>query len=160
MAKQNRPQLNKNLKGVEEIARLMDAKFKVPGTNFRFGLDPILGLLPVVGDATSLAISGGLVLYMIKYGASRKVAIMMLINILLDATIGSIPVLGAIFDFFFKANTRNIKLLKEHYEEGKHSGGAMGVLITVAIVVLIVVGLIIWGLYELTAWALDAMTLG
>lgn len=160
MAKQNRPQLNKNLKGVEEIARLMDAKFKVPGTNFRFGLDPILGLLPVVGDATSLAISGGLVLYMIKYGASRKVAIMMLINILLDATIGSIPVLGAIFDFFFKANTRNIKLLKEHYEEGKHIGGATGVLITVAIVVLIVVGLIIWGLYELTAWALDAMTLG
>ena len=160
MAKQNRPQLNKNLKGVEEIARLMDAKFKVPGTNFRFGLDPILGLLPVVGDATSLAISGGLVLYMIKYGASRKVAIMMLINILLDATIGSIPVLGAIFDFFFKANTRNIKLLKEHYEEGKHTGGATGVLITVAIVVLVVVGLIIWGLYELTAWALDAMTLG
>jgi hypothetical protein len=149
---------NKNLSKVESIARLMDSKFTVPGTRFKFGLDPILGLIPVVGDAASLAISGGLIMYMIRFGASRKVATLMLINVILDATIGSIPVVGAIFDFFYKANTRNIRLLKAHYEEGKYQGGATGILIVVGVVTLALMALIIWGLWEVADWALQAIT--
>ena len=120
---QNTPFQNiPDLKWVARITRVMDSNFRIPGTNFRFGLDPILGLIPGLGDATSLAISGTLVYYMAKHGASRKVIIMMLGNIALDAIFGSIPILGNLFDFFYKANTRNIRLLKRHYEERKYQG--------------------------------------
>src|SRR5690242_1032313 len=96
----------KNMKWVESVARLMDSKFKVPGTNFRFGLDPVLGLIPFLGDVSTFAVSGALVLTMAKHGASRNVVIRMVVNIILDLIIGSIPIIGAIFDFGFKANDR------------------------------------------------------
>lgn len=141
-----------NLRWVESIARLMDSKYKIPGTRFRFGLDPIIGLIPILGDATSAVISGGLVMYMVRFGVSRKIIYLMLVNTILDATIGSIPVIGWVFDFFYKANNRNIKLLKEHYHEGKHSGSGTGVLITVAVVLLILIILIVWGFVALFQW--------
>ncbi|MEQ9440204.1 MAG: DUF4112 domain-containing protein, partial [Cyclobacteriaceae bacterium] len=104
-----------DLKWVDRITRMMDSKFRVPGTNFRFGLDPILGLVPGLGDAASVAVSGSLIYYMARHGVSRKVIIMMLGNVALDAIFGSIPILGNVFDFFFKANQRNVRLLKRHY---------------------------------------------
>jgi hypothetical protein len=141
-----------NLHWVESIAHLMDSKYKIPGTRFRFGLDPILGFIPILGDATSAIISGGLIMYMIRFGVSRKIIYLMLVNTVLDATIGSIPVIGWVFDFYYKANNRNIKLLKEHYHEGKHTGSGIGVLITVAVVLFLLIVLIIWGLVALYQW--------
>ena len=143
-----------DLRWVEEITRLMDTKFRLPGTRFRFGLDPIIGLLPVVGDVVTLIISGGLVLYMVKYGASGKVVILMVINLFLDATIGSIPIIGSIFDFFYKSNTRNINLLKQHYQEGKHQGSGLGILLLVALVLLGLIFLLLWGLWTVVSWLL------
>jgi hypothetical protein len=151
--KTNSPyQDNPNLHWVERIARLMDSKYKIPGTRYRFGLDPILGLIPIVGDAASALISGGLIMYMVRYGVSRKIVYLMLLNTALDATLGSIPVIGWVFDFFYKANNRNIRLLKEHYHEGKHQGSGTEVLITVAIVMVVLIALIIWGLVALLQW--------
>lgn len=138
-----------DLKWVDKITKVMDSKFKFPGTRFRFGLDPILGLLPGLGDATSLAISGVLIFYMSKYGASRKLVIMMAGNVILDAVIGSIPILGNIFDFAFKANERNIRLLKEHYQEGKHRGSGKGFLIAIVLIIVAFIGLFLYG-----AWLL------
>lgn len=152
MRKSNNPSADPNLYWVEEMVKLMDSRFKLPGTRFRFGLDPILGLLPVVGDLTSFAISGGLLLYMLKYGVSRKVIILMLLNITLDATIGSIPILGHIFDFYYKANTRNINLLKKHYEEGKYHGSGTWIIVLVALILILLIFLIIWGIWKLFAW--------
>lgn len=146
----------RNIHWVERIARLMDSKYKIPGTGFRFGLDPILGLIPIIGDAASAVISGGLIMYMVRFGVSRKVIYLMLINTVLDATIGSIPVLGWVFDFYFKANSRNIKLLKEHYHEDKHHGSGKGVLITVAIVLVVLITLIVWGFVALLQWLLSS----
>lgn len=143
---------SRELKYIEQFARLLDSKFTIPGTKYRFGLDPILGLIPFVGDATTFAIQGGLVVAMARHGASNKVITLMIINVVLDTVIGSIPVIGWIFDFFYKANTRNIKLLREHYEEGKHTGNAKGVIITTLIVLLVIFALLIWGLWELTEW--------
>lgn len=105
-----------DLKWLDRMTKLMDSQFKIPGTNFRFGLDPLLGLIPVAGDLASLAISGGLVYYMAKHGVSKIIVLRMLGNIFLDAIIGSIPVLGNIFDFFFKPNRMNISLLKKYYK--------------------------------------------
>lgn len=152
MKRINRPASDPNLYWVEEMVKLMDTRFKFPGTRFRFGLDPILGLLPVVGDLTSFAISGGLVLYMLKYGVSRKVIVLMLLNITLDATIGSIPIVGHVFDFYYKANTRNINLLKKHYQEGKYQGSGTWIIVLVALFLIAFIFLLIWGIWTFFSW--------
>lgn len=152
MRKREKLKAEPNLFWLEEMVRLMDTKFKIPGTNFRFGLDPILGLLPVIGDVTSFAISGGLILYMIRFGASRKVIILMLLNIILDASIGSIPVLGTIFDFYYKANDRNINLLRKHYQQGKYKGTGNWIVILVAFFLVLLIFGMLWGLWKLIDW--------
>lgn len=137
---------------IEKITTFLDSKFKIPGTNFRFGLDPLLGLLPGIGDVSSFLMSSLLVLGMIRHGASGKVTALMTINILLDTLIGGIPIVGNIFDFFFKANKRNLRLLKRHHIEGRYKGSAKGVLIITALVLLILlVGIVFlfWKLIEL-----------
>lgn len=141
-----------NLYWVEEMVRLLDAKFRFPGTRFRFGLDPILGLFPVVGDLTSFAISGGLILYMLRYGVSRKVVTLMLLNITVDAIIGSIPIIGHVFDFYFKANSRNIRLLKKHYQEGKYQGSGTWIILLVFLLLVGIISLLLWGLWLLIEW--------
>lgn len=140
------------LRWVEQISQLMDNKFRIPGTNFRFGLDPILNLIPGLGAVSGFAISGALLLTMTRYGASGKVLIMMLINIVLDALIGAIPVLGWIFDFAYKANTRNIKLLKEHYIENKHPGSGKGLLVLIVLILVLLTILIIYLIWQLLEW--------
>jgi hypothetical protein len=140
------------LRWIESISTFLDNQFRVPGTNFRFGLDPILSFIPFGGSAASFAISAGLVLTMVKHGVSRKVLILMLGNLLLDATLGSIPVLGNIFDFFFKANQRNVNLLKRHYQEGKYTGSGTGIIITLAVALLVLLGGIIYGTWKLISY--------
>jgi hypothetical protein len=140
------------LRWVEKLSYLLDEQFRVPGTKFRFGLDPIMNLIPFLGDMSGFFISAALVLTMAKNGASSKIVTLMVINIVLDATIGAIPVVGQIFDFFYKANTRNIQLLKEHYHEGKHQGSGKGVLIMVSILLLVMLCLIVYFILQLVKW--------
>ncbi|WP_235925806.1 DUF4112 domain-containing protein [Pontibacter burrus] len=145
------PQSEK-MKWVNHVAKLMDNQFRMPGTNFRFGLDPILGFLPVAGDLASFGVSAMLVMTMARHGASGKVVALMLVNIVLDTLIGSIPVLGNIFDFFFKANQRNVRLLTRHYEEGKYQGSGKGVIIGVLVAIVVLFILLIWVLWQLAEW--------
>lgn len=135
------------LKWVDKIAQLMDSKFLIPGTKIRFGLDPIISLFPVVGDLVSYIISGVLINTMYRKGASQKLVVKMVINATIDLIIGSIPLLGSIFDVFYKSNTKNVQLLKEYYEEGKHQGSGKGLItLALAIVFIIIAGLVflIW----------------
>lgn len=142
----------REVKWLEQATSLMDNLFRIPGTNMRFGLDPIIGLLPFIGEMVTFGISGVMVLSMVKHGASRKVIILMIVNILIDSILGSIPLIGDLFDFSFKANRRNLKLLKEHQLEGKHTGSGTGVLVAVAMVLLLLMGLVIFGLWKLGAY--------
>lgn len=137
---------------LSRISYLMDEQFRFPGTKFRFGLDPILNLIPIAGDMAGLVVSAGLLLAMAKKGASNKLVVLMSLNILLDATIGAIPIIGQLFDFFFKANSRNIKLMKEHYLEGKHQGSGKNVVVTVVVILIILFCLVCYGLYNLGIW--------
>jgi len=137
---------------IESISTFMDNQFQLPGTNFRFGLDPLLSFIPFAGSAASFAISAGLLLTMMKHGVSRKVVIMMLGNLALDATLGSIPVIGNIFDFTFKANQRNVNLLKKHYQEGKYTGSGNGIIFTVILFLLLLLGLIIYCTWKLGSY--------
>src|SRR6187402_3034991 len=142
----------KKLLWVESVSRLMDSKFRFPGTDFRFGLDPVLGLFPFVGDLSTFAVSGALVLTMARHGASRNVVIRMVVNIILDLVLGSIPLIGAIFDFGYKANDRNVRLLKAHYEKGKYQGTGKGFLTLIVIILVLAFGLVMYGLAKLIGW--------
>ena len=92
----------------------MDRAFKIPGTPIRVGLDAIIGLLPVGGDVVTGLIQAGIVLVaMIRYRVPKPIAARMAANVLLDIAVGSIPLVGDVFDVFFKANTRNLQLLSQ-----------------------------------------------
>lgn len=136
---------------VRRLAKLMDSQFSIPGTRYRFGFDGLLGLIPGVGDLGTFAVSGYMIMIMAQNGASGFVLARMALNILLDAAIGSIPFLGDLFDFAFKANTRNLRLMEEHYAEGRHRGGAWKVVVPVLLVLALIIGLIIYGMYRLLA---------
>lgn len=146
---------NSKIKWVEWVSHLMDEQFRIPGTNFRFGLDPILNLIPVVGDLSGFAVSAALVATMAKHGASGKVLTLMILNIILDAAIGAIPILGQILDFTYKANTRNIRLLRAHYAEGKHQGSGKGVIIVILIVLVLTFVLLIYAAWKLMEWLMS-----
>ncbi len=134
------------------MANLLDDKFRIPGTKFRFGLDPIMNLIPVAGDISGFLVGAVLVWVMARHGVSRKVLILMVINICVDALIGAVPLIGQISDFYYKSNSRNIKLLKEHYEEGKHQGKGTGVLVMLFLVLLVFFAAFLFLLYAITKW--------
>lgn len=137
---------------IKTLSYLMDEQFRLPGTRFRFGVDPLLNLIPIFGDMSGFLISGGLLLALAKKGASNKLVVLMCINIFLDATIGAIPIIGQIFDFFYKSNTRNLRLMSEYYMEGKHQGSGKNVLLLVGIILLILFILLIYLLWQVGAW--------
>lgn len=142
---------------IETLSHILDSQFRLPGTNFKFGLDPILGMIPVAGDVATFLVSALLFINMAKYGASRKVVILMALNIIFDFIIGSIPLIGWIFDFGFRANDRNIKLLKQHYYEGKHQGSGTGIILMILLVMLLVFGIVVYGMYKLFAFLFHLM---
>ncbi|UEG53684.1 DUF4112 domain-containing protein [Mucilaginibacter daejeonensis] len=148
--------LTGRLKWVERIAHLFDDQFRIPGTNFRFGLDPIINLFPVAGDAAGMMVSAALLITMARNGASRKVIILMLVNVLIDGLIGAIPLVGQVFDFYYKANLRNIKLLKEHYEEGRHQGSGNGVIAMIVIVLVLFLAAFVYLSYWLVSVIIHA----
>ena len=138
-----------SIQWVERLAQWMDSRFLIPGTNIRFGIDPLLSLFPIFGDLITYIISGALIYTMHNQGASRKVVIKMILNSTLDTLIGAIPLVGTIFDIFYRANDRNVKLLKEHYFEGKHQGSGNGLLVLIAILAILIVTAAFYGTYKL-----------
>ena len=101
---------------LDRLARLLDSKFGIPGTRFSFGLDSVLGLVPGVGDALALAPQAYLVYKARQLGAPKHVIGRMALNTGIDTVVGAVPILGDLFDVAFKANLRNVKLLKDHLE--------------------------------------------
>lgn len=98
----------------EWLGRLLDDRFRIPGTGIRFGLDAVIGLIPGVGDWLTFLLS----LYPIhvawKAGVPLGALARMIFNVLLDAGVGTIPVVGDLFDLFWKGNRRNLDILARH----------------------------------------------
>jgi hypothetical protein len=94
------------------LTRLLDSAAKIPGTGIRFGLDPLLGLVPGLGDIAGAALAGYLVLLAQRLGAPRSVIVRMLANVAVDTVGGTVPLVGDAFDVAFKSNTRNLALLE------------------------------------------------
>ena len=146
------------LKYLDTVSQFLDSRFHIPGTNIRFGLDFLIGLVPVAGDIASFGFSGLLIIAMARHGASNKVILKMLWNILLDSTIGVIPILGDLFDLQYKANRRNYRLLTEHYQGGAHQGGsAWPAVMMVATILLSLLSLLIWGLSRFISMMVDGV---
>ena len=136
---------SRSLSEVETLAWLLENSIPVPGTRWRFGFDGIIGLVPFVGDL----IGGALTLFVVwrasRMGLPRIVVARMLVNAVIDLTIGAIPFIGDAFDLWFKANTRNLGLARSYLESPERStrGEWMALVIVVGLVVAVVV-LVVW----------------
>lgn len=108
---------DRGLAELDFIARLLDDRFRIPGTSIRFGLDGLIGLVPGVGDGATALVSLYVVLRAWSLGAPAGVLGRMLVNILIDTAVGSVPMLGDVFDVAFKSNRRNLELLRRHLSE-------------------------------------------
>ena len=108
----------RTLAALRKWSVLLDSAFRVPGTNFSFGLDPILGLIPGLGDLTSPVFAALLLLHSVRMRIPRVIQMRMLINAALDLLIGLVPVVGDFFDFGWKANVRNLALLERYAHPG------------------------------------------
>lgn len=98
---------------IERLARLMDGAVKVPVLG-PVGLDALLGIFPVAGDAAAALVSVTLIARSLKYGVPREIIARMLANVLIDVLMGALPVAGDLADIWFRANTRNVALLREY----------------------------------------------
>lgn len=99
---------------VQALVELMEQRFRVPGTDARFGIDALIGLVPGIGDFLGAAVGTIVLIEALRHGVGWKVLGRMLFNLWLDAAVGSIPVIGDLWDFYFKANRRNLKLLQKY----------------------------------------------
>lgn len=106
----------RKLEQLDRLARMMDDAVKIPGTNFGVGLDGLIGLLPGVGDLVSAGIALHIVYEGRKIAPGHVYAAVMLANVVIDALIGVVPAVGDIFDFAFRANLRNIAIIRKGYE--------------------------------------------
>ena len=110
----NRIQQLKNLKRIRKIAKLLDTAIGIPGTKFRIGLDPILGLIPGGGDLITAGISAYMIFLATRFGLEKSDISKMIQNIILETAVGTVPIAGDIFDAYFKANMRNLEILERH----------------------------------------------
>ena len=140
---------------LDSVSDLLDSKFRIPFTNIRFGADFLIGLIPYAGDFLSFGISGTLVVAMARHGVSAGVLLKMLWNIALDALVGAIPILGDIFDLAYRANRRNLELLKRHYEKGKAKGNTLLAVLTVIGILIGILILVGWLMWKLMLWMSD-----
>lgn len=109
---------------MDRLAYILDTVFRVPGTEMRFGIDPILGLIPGLGDATGLVLSAYLVLEAARTRASRSVLLRMLFNVTIDSIFSVVPFAGDLLDAGWKANTRNLSLLRRHLDDPRGTDAA------------------------------------
>ena len=102
------------LNRIRKFSRLMDTAIGIPGTKFRIGLDPIIGLIPGAGDIVSTIVSGYIIYLATRIGVSNDNLKKMIFNVGLEAVVGAVPLLGDVFDAFYKSNIRNLAILEEH----------------------------------------------
>ena len=129
---------------LRSLARLLDTAVAIPGTNIRFGLDSLIGLVPGLGDLAGAAMSGYIVLASARLGAPTPVLVRMVANVAIDAAVGTVPLLGDLFDVGWKANTKNAALLDRHLADpvGTKRASLGAVAGIVGLLVLLAVGAI------------------
>jgi len=113
------PSREERLARIDALSRLLDTAFILPGTNIRFGLDALIGLVPGIGDVITTAMSLYIVNEARALGAPRLLIARMMMNVALDGVVGAVPLVGDAFDVAFRANRRNMALLRDHLERAR-----------------------------------------
>lgn len=146
------------LQRVKSLGVLFDSQFRGP-FGFRFGLDGLLGLIPVFGDLATAAVSFFIISEAAALGASPIVLIRMALNVAFENIIGIIPIVGDIFDFFWKSNNRNIKLLDYHVQNPKAATVRSRIVVALFFIILLALTIasVIGGFYTLKAFVLWLM---
>ena len=149
------------IKRVRVLAKLLDNSISIPGTRWKFGLDAIIGLVPVIGDVMGAILSGYIVLEAARSEVPPFTLARMLVNVGIDALVGSIPGAGDLFDAVWKANIKNVALLEHHLvvpgtadRQKRKATGAI-VLLVIVLLLILAVGLalgifaarLLWGLW-------------
>ncbi len=149
---------DREIKKLERLAWLLDSSIRVPGTRWRIGLDGLIGLVPGVGDLLAGAASSYILLQAVRLGVPWAVSLRMALNIVLESVVGVIPVFGDLFDFAFKANQRNVRLMLDYFEQPvptKRRSTAVLAITVLAVAVMLV--LMVWLLVVLVAALIGAL---
>lgn len=107
----------KYLNRVRKLSRIMDAAFRIPGTKFKIGIDPIIGLVPGAGDVFSTVCSAYIIYLATRCDIPSAGLRKMIFNVGLEFVVGAIPLIGDVFDAFYKSNMRNLAILEQHLQE-------------------------------------------
>ncbi len=144
------------LVALRKWAVLLDSAFQLPGTRWRFGLDPIVGLLPGAGDLATGFFSVMILLHSVRLRIPKVVIARMMVNIGLDLLTGAVPLLGDLFDAAFKANLRNLALLERHARPGTPPQRSDYIFVGVCVAILVLLAVVP---LAIAWWLLSAISL-
>jgi uncharacterized protein DUF4112 len=133
---------DRNLDTLRRWAALLDNAFRVPGTNIRFGLDPILGLIPGIGDLTSPVLAVLILVHGTRVRVPKIVLARMVLNALVDFIVGAVPFVGDLFDFAWKSNAWNLALLERHARPGARATRGDWVFVIACVTVVVLAALV------------------
>lgn len=138
---------------IQFVSRIMDDLVKVPGTGRRVGIDPILGLIPVLGDGISAAVGFWLIAEAARFRLPSIVLARMIVNTLVDVVLGAVPFVGDLFDFVSKSNTRNLELFRRHATDPGASTNDQRAFFAGLLIILVA---IVWLAWQALGWLLSA----
>lgn len=153
-----RAENQRKLKSLDKLAWLLDSSIKIPGTNRTIGLDGFIGLVPGIGDVVASLLSGYIIVKALIMGLPLFVIGQMVVNMMIEGIIGVIPLFGDIFDFIFKSNRRNVKLMQRYLEDPKETAERSASAVIGFLVVLFFIFLLtIWLIFKVLGWAVSLM---
>ena len=142
---------NPRLARMRALSRLLDTAIRLPG-GFRIGIDPIIGLVPGIGDVIASSLSIWLVYDATRLGLRKRVIARMVLNVMIEAAIGAVPVIGDFIDAAWKANARNMRLVEANYSPGLQERPAWQLIGVVLGTLLLVYGTLFLAFYLLVSW--------
>jgi hypothetical protein len=132
------------------LADLLDQRFTIPGTSIRFGLDPVLGLIPGIGDAIANLAGSAILLIAAQYRLPKIVLLRMGLNVAFNALIGAIPVVGDIFSIWFRSNVKNAQLLERYVSAERQTPSAgdwvfvLAVILGIVLLLIAILVVLVW----------------
>jgi hypothetical protein len=126
--------LPKDLLALRKFAFYMDEAFRIPGTNFRVGIDALLGLIPGVGDVIAALLSTWIIAGALRHRVPARYILRMMFNIILDLVGGEVPILGDVFDFLYEENLINMRLLEAHRDRRRPPRSLMSIAFTLSMI--------------------------
>ena len=148
------PAQEQRLGALRKVASLLDSAFLVPGTSYRFGLDPIVGLVPLLGDLVSPLFTLGILWQGRDLGIPKVIQLRMIFNVAIDSLLGLVPVVGDLFDFAWKSNNMNLALLELHAQDERPPTTGDWIFVGTMVAVLVTLGVLP---FLLLGWLFSAL---